>query len=350
MLLTMVLAMAAGAQTAGTRLDEVNKVKLGSDLEEFKLGPGAACIALAATKPNTARFMCSQATYGGVAAKEMVSFYYGRLESFLFLVPHEDFKTLRDVMMQKFGKPAKQEHIKVAGPQGPIQGEYSEWGDEQTMISLNEASGIGPNIALVFLDRAINRADLAGAPLSATTTTVATAAESAAQPAQPAHPVTSADGAQPYEVKGVKMGAPLAEWRSGPGAECKVVASDDPTVSSFTCPGQTYAGVPVGELVTFYDGRLVTFNLLASHDNFRTLRDALDAKFGPPTDIEQKIFADHAGHIENGERHFWTNLVSIIDLLEYTADLDHSTVTFMHMGVWSEHNKKAKAKAKTDDM
>ncbi len=328
-LMTMALAITAGAQIAGPV--EVNGVKLGSSLAEWQSGPGAACSSMSGGKPGVVRFMCRNATYAGIAVNEMVSFYDGRLESFLLMVPRNSSTAVRAALTQKYGQPAKKDQVK-----GPLMGDISEWSDDQTTISLNEAGGMGPNAVLSFFDKAIAKAQVTGAKLNDT--------------ADNAQPAQSATGAQPYEVKGVKLGTPLAQWRSGPGAACRAMDNDDPSEVRFKCSDQTYAGVPVDEMITFYDGRLSSFYLVTTHDNFIVLRDALTTKFGPPKEKEQKTFSERrTGHTQDGQHHMWDSGVSTIDLVEFAAgDFDHSAIAFMHTGVIAEHNKKTKAK--TDDM
>lgn len=322
-LMTMALAIAAGAQTAGPQLNEIDGVRLGSPLAEWHSGPGAACTELRSINPNSVKFMCSRATYAGMAVKEMVSFYEGRLESVLVMVPHDHFKQLRDAAMQKFGAPATQDAA----------GAVSTWNDGKTVVSLNEMSGIGPNnAALMFIDVAITQADATQAKLNDTNT----AATNAPPSAQPAAGTPPSYGAQLYDIDGVKVGSSLADWRNGPGAAC-MPGQNSGAKSAFLCHDATYAGLTVKELASFYDGRLESFLIIAPHDSFAALRTGLTTKFGPPIIKERRTFTDVQGHAREGEYVQWRNDLSVVDLEECgSTDLDRPAVTFIHRALMEE--------------
>lgn len=155
---------------------------------------------------------------------------------------------------------------------------------------------------------------------------------------------------QPYDVKGVKLGSPLAEWRQGQGAACKEMPTGKTDEVSYICLGATYAGIKVQEVVGFFKGRLSSFYFGVSHDNYETLRDALKQKFGQPEKTEQKTYQNSYGAAFSGEYLLWSNGVSSITLEEIHGDREHSVLLFTHTDLTSEQVKAGKPKIKADDM
>jgi hypothetical protein len=155
---------------------------------------------------------------------------------------------------------------------------------------------------------------------------------------------------QPYDVKGVRLGSSLADWKSGTGSACMEMPAGKPAESAFICPGATYAGIKLQEIVNFYKGRLTSFYFKFSHDDYDALRDALKQKFGPPSQTEQKKYQNGYGTTFNGEYSLWVNGPTSITLEEVGGDRDHSILLFAHNEILAEKEKDKKAKTKPDDM
>ena len=147
---------------------------------------------------------------------------------------------------------------------------------------------------------------------------------------------------QPYDVNGVQLGSSFSDWKRGAGANCEKWHPVETGVDSYACPDTTYAGAPVGEMVNFYHGRLLSFYLMASHRDFASLRAALKQKLGQPERTEQRVF-DLDGASREVEVNRWSNGITSLNLIEFSPDKDHTVIFLSHIGLMAEQAKEQKS-------
>ena len=158
-----------------------------------------------------------------------------------------------------------------------------------------------------------------------------------------------AEKTEPYEVKGVKLGSSLDEWKQRPAAaECREVVNKGDDYSCLEL-GATFAGASGKEIVSFYKQRLSSFYFVISAADYSGVRAALEQKFGKPASVESKTYQNGYGAKFQGEYVTWTNGISTIALEEMGSDKMHSTLMFGQLDILAEASK-AKAKAKANDM
>jgi hypothetical protein len=158
------------------------------------------------------------------------------------------------------------------------------------------------------------------------------------------------DAPQPYDVKGVKLGSALTDWEAGAGSKCQKLAVTKGDDVTFLCPGATFAGLPVTEMVSFYKGNLMSFYFQFPHDSYEQMRDAVKQKFGSPKESKQETYQNAYGATFTGESLIWTNEVSSVSVEEIAGDRDTSVVLFVNLALSKQKEKDDKAKVKVSDM
>ena len=147
---------------------------------------------------------------------------------------------------------------------------------------------------------------------------------------------------EPYDVNGVKLGSSFSDWKRGAGANCETWQPAETSVMSYTCPNAVYAGTPVQEIVNFYQGRLLSFYLVASHSDFEGLRSNFKQKFGKPERTDQRAI-DLGGVTRQVEINRWSNGVTSLNLIEFSPDKDHTVIFLSHVGLMAEKTRNSKS-------
>jgi hypothetical protein len=92
----------------------------------------------------------------------------------------------------------------------------------------------------------------------------------------------------------------------------------------------TIADVPTGARFSFFQGKLYAIDASFAADQFSRIKDALKAKYGPPTSEEKKEYQNGFGATYSGGVVVWDNPVSSITLVERCTNLNSSCVMLQH--------------------
>ncbi len=90
----------------------------------------------------------------------------------------------------------------------------------------------------------------------------------------------------------------------------------------------------------FVDGRLFNISGLFLQEKFERMRQAFVTKYGLPTSTEQETYQNSFGATFPGVILTWNNGVSSITLAERTSRADTSSLTFLHLELAREADRK----------
>ncbi|HXC39845.1 MAG TPA: hypothetical protein VN667_12960, partial [Burkholderiales bacterium] len=143
---------------------------------------------------------------------------------------------------------------------------------------------------------------------------------------------TAADAQEALDFKGVKLGALYSEFNVPGGRwSCQPFKR---TLSDQVCSQrdnfkETIAGRPVqGITLFFYDERLATIIVAFHPDDFDTVVQALNARYGKAAKQDAVLVRSRAGVEYKNDRIIWKPLPDTITTERYGDSLERTTVQF----------------------
>jgi hypothetical protein len=102
----------------------------------------------------------------------------------------------------------------------------------------------------------------------------------------------------------------------------------------------------------FLDEMLYEMNVVIDRDDYRQVRDALEAKYGAPTAREERVYQNAFGASFESEVLVWSNEISEIYIFELAGDTDTSMLIASHKELARVASERLKeiAKVKADDL
>lgn len=158
-LLLLISTMALG-QAEAPQPYEVKGVRLGSSLTDWQQGPGAKCKEIPRrASPDEEDCIMFGASFAGVGASEIVSFYKHQLVSFMFEFPNDEYDKIRGALEQKFGRPTSTKQKSYQNSFGAsFAGESVLWDNGVSSISLEQIGGDRDHSVILFVHNALRSA------------------------------------------------------------------------------------------------------------------------------------------------------------------------------------------------
>jgi hypothetical protein len=171
----------------------------------------------------------------------------------------------------------------------------------------------------------------------------------------------TAHGKQPFEIKGVRIGMTEQEaakvTRSLGQRKCEKLKDDSYQDARCYVFLESFAGKRAAMTYGLLQGRVVSVMVFVNHDHFSVVKDALIAKYGPPTAQETRVYENAFGAKLEGQVLRWSENpddpnASVVRLDERGPNLNRSTI-FMSSPATNDlqHRfKTEKSRQRADDL